>query len=102
MTGPRISFHDVEQSGYLEMTCKPYFLTSVDKPLCGIVLIPFDSITVVHRELVVEIVVTFTDSDECSGKVVARGMLVVEWRFAKPVCKRVDAKGGLKQAINQY
>jgi hypothetical protein len=84
------------------MTCKPHFLTSIDKPLRGIVLIPFDSITVVHRELVVEIVVTFADGDECGGKVVARRMLVVEWRFAKPVCKRVDAEGGLTQAKKQY
>jgi len=78
------------------MACKPHLLTSIDKPLRGIVLIPFDGITVVHRELVMEIVVTFTDGDECGGKVVARRMLVVEWRFAKPVCKRVDTKRGLK------
>ena len=78
------------------MTCKPHFLTSINKPLRGIILIPFDSIAVVHRKLVVEIVVTFTDGNECSGKVIARCMLVIEWRFAKPVCKRVDAKGGLK------
>lgn len=77
------------------MACKPQFLTSIDKPLRGIVLIPFDSITVVHRELVVEVVVAFPDGDECGGKVVARRMFVVEWRFSKPMCKRVDAKGGL-------
>jgi hypothetical protein len=83
---------------YLKMACEPHFLTSIDKPLRGIVLIPFDSITVVHRELVVEIVVAFPDGDECGGKVVARRMLVVEWRFAKPMCKRVDAESGLEQA----
>jgi len=78
------------------MACKPHFLTSINKPLRRIVLIPFDGITVVHRELVVEVVVTFTNGDERGGEVVARRMLVVEWRFAKPVCKRVDTERGLK------
>jgi hypothetical protein len=80
---------------YLEMTREPHFLTPIDKPLCGIVLIPLDGIAVVHRELMVEIVITFTDGHECSSEVVAWCMLVIKWCFAEPVRKRVDAESGL-------
>jgi len=79
------------------MAREPQFLTPVDKPLCGIVLIPFDGIAVVHRELMVEIMVPFTNGYECSGEVVARRMFVIEWCFAKPVGKRVDAESGLSR-----
>jgi hypothetical protein len=66
-----------------------------DEPLGRVVLIPLDGITIVHRELVVEVVVTFTNGDKGGDHVVARGMLVIKGRLTKPVGERVDAKGGM-------
>jgi len=56
-----------------------------DEPFRRVVLVPFDSVTVVHRELVVEIVIAFTDGDECGDHMVSRGVFVVERGFTKPV-----------------
>jgi hypothetical protein len=53
-----------------------------DEPLCGVVLVPLDGVTVVHRELVVEVVVTFTDGGECGDHVVAGSVLVVKGSLA--------------------
>ena len=67
-----------------------------NEPLCRVILIPFDGIPVIHWELMVEVVVTFTDSDESSDHVVARSVLVIERSLAEPVSERVDAESRLK------
>lgn len=59
---------------------------------------PFDSISVVHRKLVVEIVIALPNGDEGSDNVISGCMLVIERCLAKPVSERVDTKGGL--AVN--
>lgn len=59
---------------------------------------PFDSISVVHRELVMEIVITLSNGDEGSDYMISGRMLVIERCLAKPVSERVDTKGGL--AVN--
>ena len=46
---------------YLQVAGKTELLAYPDEPLRGVVLVPFDGIAVVHRELVVEVVVTFTN-----------------------------------------
>ena len=46
---------------YLEVTGEPNLLARPDEPLSRVILVPSDRIPVVHRELVVEVVVTFTD-----------------------------------------
>jgi hypothetical protein len=56
-----------------------------DEPFGGIVLIPSDGITVVHGELMVEIVVTFANGDECSDKMVLGCVLIIERRVPKPM-----------------
>lgn len=61
---------------------------------------PFDSISVVHRELVVEIVIALPNGDEGSNYVISGRMLVVERCLAKPVSERVDAKGGLAMSLS--
>ena len=66
-----------------------------DEPLGGVVLVPSDGVTVVHGELVVEVVVAFADGGESGDEVVTRGVLVVEGRLAEPVGERVDAEGRL-------
>lgn len=64
----------------------------LDEPLCRVVSQAPVRVSVVHRELVVEIVVAFTDRDERGDDVVSRGMLVVERGFTEPVRERVYAK----------
>ena len=63
-----------------------------NKPLRRVVLVPFDRIAVVHRELVMEVVVSFAIRDECGDHVVTRGVLVVKRCLPEPVGEGVDAE----------
>jgi len=47
----------------LQMTGKSDLLASPDKPFGRIVLVPFDGISVVHGELMMEVVVAFANGD---------------------------------------
>jgi hypothetical protein len=67
-------------------------LTNRNEPFRGVILIPFNRIAIVHRELVVEIVVTFANRHKRRHQVVSRSMLIIKRRFTKPVSERVDAK----------
>jgi hypothetical protein len=66
-----------------------------DGPLSRVILVPFNSVAVVGRELVMEVVVTLAKSDESSNDVITGRVAVVEGLVAEPVGKRVDAEGGL-------
>ena len=82
---------DLQVTGETQLGADP------DEPLGGVVLVPPDSVTVVHRELVVEVVVTLADSDQGCDHMVLRGVLVIEGRFSEPVRKGVDAESGLRR-----
>jgi len=77
------------------MASKPKLLCRPYKPFGRIVLIPLDSIAIVHWELVMKVVVPFTNCHESSSEVVSRSMFVIERRLSEPVSKRVDAKSRL-------
>jgi hypothetical protein len=81
---------------YLEVACQANFLARPDEPLGRVVLIPLDSIAVVHRELVVEVVVSFTNGNKSSDEVVARTVFVIKWCFTKPVSERVNTERRLE------
>ena len=66
-----------------------------DAPLCGIVLEPFDGVSVVAGELVVEVVVAFSESDQGGEDVVSWGVPVIERLVAEPMGQGVDAEGSL-------
>jgi hypothetical protein len=66
-----------------------------DEPLCGIILVPLDGISVVHWELMVKVVVTLANGDESGDNMISRCVLVIERSFTEIVSERVDAKGGL-------
>lgn len=74
---------------------KAKLLPHPDCPLGGVILMPFDGITIVRGKFVMEVVVTFTESDKSSDDVVTRRVAVVKWLVTKPVSQRVDAKGCL-------
>lgn len=71
----------------LEVRCETKELHGPDEPLGRVVLEPSNRVTEVHRELVVEVVVSFTDSHKRCDEVVSRGVLVVERSIAEPVSK---------------
>ena len=53
-------------------------------------LVPLDRVPVVHRELMVQIVIAFADSDECGDHVVVGSVLVIERRLSEPVRERTS------------
>ena len=59
------------------------------------VLVPLDRISVIHGELVVEVVVSLSDGAESRDKVILGSVLVVEGSLSEPVSERVDAEGRL-------
>lgn len=85
------------QRTYLEVACQANLLACPYEPLGRVVLIPLDGIAVVHGELVVEIVISFTNGNEGSDEVVARAVLVIERCFTEPVSERVNAERRLVQ-----
>lgn len=70
-------------------------LAGRDEPLGRVVLVPLDGVTVVHGELVVEVVVSLADGDQGGDEVVTRGVLVIESVLSQPMGQRVDTEGGL-------
>ena len=67
-----------------------------DEPFRRVVLVPLDCVPVVHRELVVEVVVTLADGDESGDKVIFWSVFVVKRAVAEPVGERVDAERRLR------
>ncbi len=67
------------------MTGKAYRFAGPNEPFRRIILIPLDGVTIIHRELVVEIVVTFANGGKSGDSMVARGVLVVERAVSEPV-----------------
>jgi hypothetical protein len=66
-----------------------------NEPLGWVVLEPLDGVSEIHRELVVEVVVAFTDGTEGSEEVVAGSVLVIERLVSEPMSERVDTEGRL-------
>ena len=63
-----------------------------DEPLGWVVLEPLDGVSEIHGELVVEVVVAFTNGAEGSEKVVGGSVLVVKRLLTEPVSQRVDTE----------
>ena len=59
------------------------------------ILVPLDRVSVIHRELVVEVVVSLSDGDESRDEVILGSVLVVVGSLSNPVSERVDTEGGL-------
>lgn len=63
-----------------------------DKPLRRVVLIPTYRIPIVHRELVMEVMISFADGNKGGNHVVTRSVLVIERRLSEPMRERVYAE----------
>jgi hypothetical protein len=79
------------------MASEPDFLACRDEPFRRVILIPFNRVTVIHRELMMKVVITFTDSDQCGDKMVAGRVLIVKGCISQPMCKRVNAERRLER-----
>jgi hypothetical protein len=84
----------------LQLISKTKLLPAPDAPLGRIVLPPLNSVAVIRRELVVEVVVTLTKGDESSDDVVTGRVAIIERLITEPVGKRVDTEGGLLNEAN--
>ena len=56
-----------------------------NEPFGRVVLVPFDGISEIHWELMMEVVVAFSDGAKSSDEVVARGVFVVERLISEPM-----------------
>lgn len=79
----------------LQVVREAELLPRPDHPLCGVVLVPLDGVTVIRGELVVEVVVTLSERDKSRDDMIARRVSVVEGLVTEPVGQGVDAEGGL-------
>lgn len=84
----------------LQVVGETELLAGPDEPLGRVVLVPFDGIAVVRRELVVEVVVSFAEGNESGNDVIARRVAVIEWLVTEPVGQRVDTEGSLLDEEN--
>ena len=89
------TFLDLVAAELLEIVCETKLLARPDEPLGRVILMPFNGVTIVGWELVVEVVVALAKSHQGSNNMVARRVTVVEGLISKPVGQRVDAEGGL-------
>jgi hypothetical protein len=71
------------------------------EPLGRIVLIPLVTIAIIHRELVVEVVISLSHCDERRDHAIFRSEFVVIWLVTKPVTQGVDAERGLGTIRNR-
>jgi len=76
----------------LQMTSQSKLLAAPNEPFRRIILVPLDSVPVIHRELVVEIVVPFANGDEGGDEMVSGGVLVIKRSLAQPMRKGVNAE----------
>lgn len=83
---------DLVLSELLQVIGQADLLPQPDHPLRRVVLVPFDGVTVVRWELVVEVVVALAECHQRRNPVVARGVAVVEGLVAEPVGEGVDAE----------
>ena len=84
----------------LEVVGESDLLPHPDGPLGGVVLVPLNGISVIRWELVVEVVVTFSEGNESGNDVVTRRVAVVKGLVTEPVSKGVDAESGLLDEEN--
>lgn len=79
----------------LQVVSQSDLVAGPDEHLSGVPLVPLQGVTVVTRELMMEVVVSLTHGDECGQDVITRSVAVIEGLFTDPVGQRIDTEGGL-------
>jgi hypothetical protein len=86
---------DLVGTELLEVRGEAQALPGINGPLGRVVLPPLNGVSVVGGELVVEVVIAFTKSDESSDEVVTGRVAVIEGLVSEPMSQRVDAESSL-------
>jgi hypothetical protein len=94
------SFLDLLVRKHTKMRSQPKPLAHCNEPLGWIPLVPFHSIAIIHRKLVMKVVVALAESEDSSEKMVSRRMLVIEGRISQPMRERVYTKSALRNALD--
>lgn len=79
----------------LQVVCQSGEREQLDQPLGRIILVVNNSVAVVLRELVVEVVIAFTHGNKGSNPMVARGMMVIKGILTEVMGQAVDAEGSV-------
>ena len=74
----KLTLPDLVVREYFQVRSEADFLAGPDEPLGRIILVPSDGIAIIHRELVMKVVVTFTNGNECSDEMVTWCMFIVK------------------------
>ena len=64
----------------------------MEKDLERRLTVPFDSVAVVRGELMMEVVVAFSEGDQSGENMIPGRVAVIKGLVAKPMSKRVDAE----------
>lgn len=78
------------------MACESKFVANRNEPLGWVPLVPFHSVPVIHRKLMMEIMVSLPQRHNRGEKMVPWRVLIVECAFAQPMSQRVDCEGRLR------
>lgn len=89
------SLFDLVGAELFQVVCQTELLPSPDHPFGWVILMPFDRVTIIGGELVVEVVVTFTHRDQSSEDVVTRRVAVIEGLISQIMGQGVHAEGRL-------
>ena len=89
------AFLDLVLLELLEIVCQTHLLPHPDAPFGGVILESFNGVTVVGGKLVVEIVVTLTESHKSRDDMVTRRVAVVKRLVTEPMSQGVDTECGL-------
>lgn len=79
-----------------EMAREPKPTANRDEPFGRVPLVPFHSVPVVHRELVMKVMVTLAEGHKRRNQMVSRRVLIIKCAFPQPMSQGVDGKGGLR------
>jgi hypothetical protein len=84
----------------LQFVGKTKLLPEPDAPLGRVVLPPLNSVAVIRRELVVEVVVSLAKGDKSGDDVITGRVAIIERLVSEPVSKRVDTESSLLDEAN--
>ena len=78
------------------MTREPEPITDRDEPFRRVPLVPFRSVPIIHRELMMEVVVALPKGHKRRDEVVSWRVLIIECAFTQPMSQRIDREGRLR------
>lgn len=79
------------------MARKSKLVANRDEPLGWVPLVPLHSVPIVHRELMVEVMISLPERHERCDEMVSWRVFIIECAFAQPMSQRVDRKDRLRK-----